>query len=210
MNGIFLQGGGAKGAFQAGVIYGLYKNGLEFIVISGTSIGAINSYFIYTGNFEIMKKMWIDMSFFSDEINDVTYLEKMKIVENQRVIDALKNIDGLNQSVSSVFVNYVEINKSNMKEVIVDITKLPKQEMFNSIKYSSLLPCRIEKRMTLEEFIESFDSKIVFDNFREDLVKEEYDGFHFEKSGSTWIIWKDRDHLIKKLNDTCSRLLDDN
>lgn len=39
-------------------------------------------------------------------------------------------------------------------------------------------------------------------------LKEEYNGFHFEKSGSTWIIWKDRDHLIKKLDETCSRLLD--
>jgi len=40
-------------------------------------------------------------------------------------------------------------------------------------------------------------------------ISEHYDGFHFEKSGSTWITWKDRDHLIKKLNDTCSRLLDE-
>ena len=40
-------------------------------------------------------------------------------------------------------------------------------------------------------------------------ISEQYDGFHFEKSGSTWITWKDRDHLIKKLNDTCSRLLDE-
>jgi len=40
-------------------------------------------------------------------------------------------------------------------------------------------------------------------------LKEEYNGFHFEKSGSTWITWKDRDHLIKKLDDTCSRFLDD-
>ncbi|MFX1311527.1 MAG: hypothetical protein ACFFHD_02800 [Promethearchaeota archaeon] len=38
-------------------------------------------------------------------------------------------------------------------------------------------------------------------------LKEEYDGFHFEKSGSTWITWKDRDHLIKKLDDTCGRFL---
>ncbi|MHA2325529.1 MAG: hypothetical protein ACXACB_09015, partial [Promethearchaeota archaeon] len=40
-------------------------------------------------------------------------------------------------------------------------------------------------------------------------IKEEYDGFHFEKSGNTWITWKDRDHLIQKLDDTCSRLLED-
>lgn len=40
-------------------------------------------------------------------------------------------------------------------------------------------------------------------------IKKEYDGFNFEKSGSTWISWKDRDHLIKKLDDTCSRFLKD-
>ncbi|MBA7666804.1 hypothetical protein ES703_74886 [subsurface metagenome] len=38
-------------------------------------------------------------------------------------------------------------------------------------------------------------------------IKEEYDGFHFEKSGSTWIIWKDLNHIIKKLDETCSRFL---
>ena len=38
-------------------------------------------------------------------------------------------------------------------------------------------------------------------------IKEEYEGFHFEKSGNTWITWKDRDHLIKKLNETCGQLL---
>ncbi|MHA1193413.1 MAG: hypothetical protein ACTSP9_14175 [Promethearchaeota archaeon] len=38
-------------------------------------------------------------------------------------------------------------------------------------------------------------------------MKDEYDGFHFEKSGSAWIVWKDRNHVIKKLDDTCSRFL---
>ena len=41
-------------------------------------------------------------------------------------------------------------------------------------------------------------------------IKEEYDGFHFEKSGNTWISRKDRDHIIKKLDDTCSRFLKNN
>ena len=38
-------------------------------------------------------------------------------------------------------------------------------------------------------------------------IKNDYDGFYFEKSGSTWMIWKDRNHIIKKLDDTCSRFL---
>ena len=41
----------------------------------------------------------------------------------------------------------------------------------------------------------------------ERLKKEEYCGFNFEKSGSTWIIWKDREHIIKKQDDTCGRYL---
>ncbi len=40
-------------------------------------------------------------------------------------------------------------------------------------------------------------------------VKEEYDGFHFEKSGNTWITWKDRERIIQKLDETCSRFLDE-
>jgi len=40
-------------------------------------------------------------------------------------------------------------------------------------------------------------------------IKDDYDGFYFEKSGSTWIIWKDRNHIIKKLDETCSRFLVD-
>ena len=39
------------------------------------------------------------------------------------------------------------------------------------------------------------------------LKDEEYCGFFFEKSGSTWIAWKDRDHIIKKLDDTCGSML---
>ncbi|MCG4722807.1 patatin-like phospholipase family protein, partial [Alistipes putredinis] len=59
--GLCLAGGGAKGAFQAGVIYGLYERGLDFDVISGTSIGAINGYYIYTKNVNKLKEMWINI-----------------------------------------------------------------------------------------------------------------------------------------------------
>ena len=47
--GLCLSGGGAKGAFQAGVIKGLYDNGIsKFDAISGTSIGAVNGYYVST------------------------------------------------------------------------------------------------------------------------------------------------------------------
>jgi hypothetical protein len=40
-------------------------------------------------------------------------------------------------------------------------------------------------------------------------INTEYEGFHFEKSGGTWLCWKDRTHVIKKLNDTCAKYLTD-
>ncbi|MHA1726366.1 MAG: hypothetical protein ACTSXH_16265 [Promethearchaeota archaeon] len=41
----------------------------------------------------------------------------------------------------------------------------------------------------------------------EKLKQENYCGFHFEKLGNSWIAWKDRIHVIKPMNDTCSRFL---
>jgi Mn-dependent DtxR family transcriptional regulator len=39
------------------------------------------------------------------------------------------------------------------------------------------------------------------------LKKQEYVGFHFEKVGNSWVAWKDREHIIKKMDDTCGRFL---
>ena len=34
-----------------------------------------------------------------------------------------------------------------------------------------------------------------------------YHGFNLKKSGSTWVAWKDRGKIVKKLDDTCGHLL---
>ena len=41
----------------------------------------------------------------------------------------------------------------------------------------------------------------------EKLKNNEYCGYHLEKSGGTWITWKDRDHIVPKMDDTCGHLL---
>jgi hypothetical protein len=43
--GFVMTGGGAKGLYEAGVIHALHLAGMEFDVITGSSIGAINSVF---------------------------------------------------------------------------------------------------------------------------------------------------------------------
>lgn len=176
MRGLFLQGGGAKGAFQAGVIYGLYEEGLSFDVLSGTSIGAINSYFIYTGNIEKLKEIWTNINI--DEFDRGRTDEK--IIENKVFIDILKEFKDNNEKVKAAYVNYVKVQGSSLVEEVVDITKLDKKERLEAIRFSSLLPFRLDKNKSVDEIIEEFDSQKLFEEFKQDLEKGIYDGYKLD------------------------------
>ena len=43
----------------------------------------------------------------------------------------------------------------------------------------------------------------------ENIKKKNYSGFNFEKLGNSWIVWKTRDKIIAKLNNTCGKLIKD-
>ncbi len=66
----------------------------------------------------------------------------------------------------------------------------------------------ISHPVTLKEVVEKTGLSYTFiKKTLEKLKKEEYCGLHYEQSGSTWIAWKDREHIIKKLDETCGRFL---
>ncbi len=60
--GIVLAGGGAKGAFQVGVLKVLLRhmgvNNQELVAVSGTSIGAFNGAFLASGQFDLLQRAW--------------------------------------------------------------------------------------------------------------------------------------------------------
>ena len=58
MRGLILQGGGAKGGYEAGAIKALNKRGIYFDIVGGTSIGAINAAMYVTKDFNKMYKLW--------------------------------------------------------------------------------------------------------------------------------------------------------
>jgi len=66
----------------------------------------------------------------------------------------------------------------------------------------------INKPIAIAELVEKTGFSWSFIKKTLAKIKNEYDGFHFEKSGNTWITWKDREHIIPKLEDVCSRFLD--
>jgi predicted acylesterase/phospholipase RssA len=60
--GLVLQGGGAKGAFQFGVLQELHEAGIEFDVIAGTSVGALNGAVVAAEAWELGAQLWSDLS----------------------------------------------------------------------------------------------------------------------------------------------------
>ena len=162
--GLCLPGGGAKGAFQAGVIYGLYEKGLDFDVLAGTSIGAINGYYIYTGNVGKLKEMWINIQ----KINKNGIKIINNTVDNSLAIDLLRKLKDNCKNKKHFYVNYVQIENSQMHEVVVDISKQDYNQGLESIKYSSLLPFRPSKSLS------------PFEQFKKDLLDGLYNGYKLD------------------------------
>lgn len=63
--GLVLSGGGAKGAYQAGAFMALYELDIadKVTVVSGTSIGALNTLLFAMQSKYLCKKMWSEISF---------------------------------------------------------------------------------------------------------------------------------------------------
>jgi NTE family protein len=65
---LVLQGGGSLGAYECGVYKSLYKNGIEFDVLAGSSIGAINTSIITAAQnggknvSAILEDFWLSLS----------------------------------------------------------------------------------------------------------------------------------------------------
>jgi NTE family protein len=172
--GMCLPGGGAKGAFQGGVIKRLNENGISPIILTGTSIGAINSYFIMRDSYKKLEEFWtsIDKEKFTGKID--------KTIDNSVLIDILSQLQEDNKNIRNAYVNYVSVINQNLKEVIVDIKNTDSTEALNSVRYSSLLPARAQKDKSPEETAASFNSQNLFQNFQEDVEKGVYDGYNLD------------------------------
>lgn len=163
--GLCLSGGGAKGSYQAGVIKGLYDRGInKFDVISGTSIGAINGYYIFTGNVDNLEKMWTNIQ--TTPENDIKIVDNT--VDNSYAIDGLKTLINENPQEMDFYVNYIEIENKNVSEKVVNICKENKENALNSVKYSALLPCNPKATLSFKQ------------QFIKDVSEGLYDGYKLD------------------------------
>ena len=163
--GLCLAGGGAKGSYQAGVIKALYDKGInKFDVISGTSIGAINGYYIFTENVENLENMWTNIEVKPE--NDIKIVGNT--VDNSYILDGLKLLNNNRNEKIDFYVNYIEIENSKLEEKVVNISNLSNEECLDSIKYSSLLPFNPKGQLALQ------------DQFKKDLIEGLYNGYKLD------------------------------
>lgn len=62
MNGVFLSGGGAKGAYEVGVLKTLLSEGPPIGVIGGASVGALNAVLASTGQLDELTDVWQNLT----------------------------------------------------------------------------------------------------------------------------------------------------
>lgn len=148
-----MEGGGAKGAYEAGVVKALYDNGIkEYAAISGTSIGAINGYFLATGNMEKLAYIWNNVE---ENLGGTSVQIVDNKVNNDNLIKGLYILEEGCRAEIPLYVNYVEVHDKCIEEKIVETSKLDKNECLECIKYSSLLPFNpIKQKGFKEGFIE--------------------------------------------------------
>lgn len=170
--GLCLSGGGAKGSYQAGVVKALYDRGInKFEAISGTSIGAINGYYIFTGNVENLAEMWTNIQ--DSPENSIRIVDNT--VDNSDIIDGLKVLNRRNIQENDFYVNYIEIYNKNVREKIVNLCDVGSEEGLNAVKYSSLLPYNLKGTLKLSQQFTKDVSEGLYDGYKLDggLVNNE-------------------------------------
>ena len=122
--GLVLAGGGAKGAYEAGVFKALWE--LDIIrrvsVVSGTSIGTINGLMLSMNDGNVMDKSWSNISYsrFINNENKIRDINIRKLIKRDGTIDKEKkladlfkknDIGLLSQSgIKSFIEDYVDFN----------------------------------------------------------------------------------------------------
>lgn len=135
--GLYLQGGGAKGAFQAGALKALAEKAITFQVLVGTSIGAINGMTIFYRGLDRMETLWLAMlegKYSKDPA--------CPVLETKEVLRALLASLGRERepALEHFYVNYVRVEGGEMRHEWKDLAGLPDAEVDKYVRASSLLP----------------------------------------------------------------------
>ncbi|MBR4262780.1 MAG: patatin-like phospholipase family protein [Bacilli bacterium] len=170
MKALVLSGGGAKGAYQLGAWKALKKLKIDFDIVTGTSIGAVNGLFIVENKYHTLKKLWLkkDMyKYFGEDLQKLNDKKKaFKIYKNNLLtgtgIDTdkfeqiiKKNIDIDKIYESNIKYGLVTYNLSSKKpEIITKEIKHKKDIVDYAIASASAFPILEPKEIKNKKYID--------------------------------------------------------
>ena len=155
---VVLSGGGTKGAYELGVWQALRELGLDYQIVTGTSIGSINGAMMAAGDYEKCDAMWRNMSmgdlmleertagrtlkqFFTGEIDFYDIMGKSLVaggVDNSPFIGFIeKNIDEDRVRKSDCDYGLVTVRISDRKPFCLPKKEIPVGQLKNYVIASS-------------------------------------------------------------------------
>lgn len=130
--GLVLSGGGAKGAFQQGVLEAFKTHGwlTKFDAISGVSIGALHALSVAVDHLDLSREIWETMDKNHAFKEDKTLFERLKSGELGPINNGLLP----NKKLEELLDPFLDVQKISNKEVYIGITKLgPKDSTIPSL-----------------------------------------------------------------------------
>lgn len=163
MLGIALEGGGAKGAYQAGAYIALKKNHIKPSIIAGTSIGSVNAALMVQGDIKKLVNLWLttttDIFGISNELAENIKNKNLKITDietgmidlkkilKNKGIDVTKFLNLLKKSIdedkirkSKIKLGLITVKFDGLKPLELTIDDIPKGKLPEYILASCYLP----------------------------------------------------------------------
>jgi len=146
---LVLSGGGARGAYEVGVVKALHEKGVRFDLIFGTSIGAINATFIAQGDIEHLEYLWTHLHH-SDVYRLPTFSQLGHIVFGHRwaLLDPapleqllLREIDLKKLKESKTLAGFIVTDLCSLKTQMITSDEIESlEEIIDVLMASSALP----------------------------------------------------------------------
>ena len=181
MRGLVLEGGGARGAYQIGVVKSLYENGYSFDGFVGTSIGSINAAMLAQDDFDKALEMWMNIS-----MEQVFYEDELPVLKLADIKDFKPNLisllkDGINAFSKVIHNRGLHTDKMrNYLEKYIDEEKIRK-----SNKDFGLVTLSINERKAYEVMLDDIPSGQLINYI---MASSSVPGFHLETiEGNTFI-----------------------
>jgi NTE family protein len=189
--GIALEGGGAKGSYQAGVLQAIHEMGITYDGVVGASIGAINGAMIAMQDLKLMENVWLGTRV-EDIINgDKALLQKLVKLDfkedadklRQLIIETIKQggldvtpyrtylhsiVDEAKIRASEIEYGLVTLSLTDLKPIEIFVDDIPEGKLIDYIMASANFPAFKLEKMDNKIFLDGG----FFDNLPVNMLLE--------------------------------------